>query len=351
MNNTSADNQFNDQYINQRDDIDLIAVWYVLIQRKWTIFQITGFFTAFGIIYSLLATPYFNSTISMYPAGEIADNNSLFGGNLQGIAESFGIGGVGSTPTYTLPDIINSRRLKKAIVLKLWSNSLYPNGSNLIKYWRIDKPTRLSSGRWLPKLFPSRKLSANLHFQHIETAIKNMSKLISVDENESGLITVSVLMEEPKLAADIANFIAKYLKDFILLEQRREAEKNKLFIYDQQILAKEELALSEEGLTEYRKQHPIALDTPDLQLDRGRLMRNVEANQAVYITLLQQYEMAKIEEAKENLLVNILDNAEPSVYKVKPKRKLIVFFVFFTSLFLSSLYQIISINFRNKSVL
>ena len=115
--------------------------------------------------------------------------------------------------------------------------------------------------------------------------------------------------------------------------------------------AKEELALSEEDLTEFRKQHPIALDTPDLQLARGRFIRNIEENQAVYITLRQQFEIAKIEEAKENLLVNILDNAEPGVYKVKPKRKLIVFFVLFSGLFLSSLYQIISINFRNKSVL
>jgi uncharacterized protein involved in exopolysaccharide biosynthesis len=173
--------------------------------------------------------------------------------------------------------------------------------------------------------------------------------LILVDEEVSGLITVSVLMEDPELAASIANYIAEFVKDFISVEQHREAVKNKAFIYDQQMQAKEELALSEEELTEFRKQHPIALDTPDLQLARGRFIRNIEENQAVYITLRQQYEIAKIEEAKENLLVNILDNAEPSVNKAKPKRKLIVLFVFFASLFLSSLYQIININLRNKS--
>ena len=122
------------------------------------------------------------------------------------------------------------------------------------------------------------------------------------------------------------------------MEQRREAEKNKSFIYDQQIQAKVELALSEEELTEFRKQHPIALDTPDLQLGRGRLIRNVEANQAVYITLRQQYEMAKIEEAKENLLVNILDVADPAVEKTKPKRTLIVILAFLSGLFLVVLF-------------
>jgi hypothetical protein len=131
-------------------------------------------------------------------------------------------------------------------------------------------------------------------------------------------------MEDPRLAAGIANYIAEFVKDFISVEQHREAVKNKAFIYDQQMQAKEGLALSEEELTEFRKQHPIALDTPDLQLARGRLIRNVEENNAVSITLRQQYEIAKIEEAKENLLVSILDSAEPAVEKAKPKIILIV---------------------------
>ena len=160
--------------------------------------------------------------------------------------------------------------------------------------------------------------------QNIETAIENLGELILVNEEASGLITVSVMMEDPGLAAGIANYIAEFVKDFISVEQHREAVKNKVFIYDQQMQAKEELALSEEELTDFRKQHPIALDTPDLQLARGRLIRNIEENQAVYITLRQQYEISKIEEAKENLLVNILDSAEPAVEKTKPKRKLIV---------------------------
>ena len=335
----------------ENNEIDLLTVFNILAQQKWSIFKITSFFTAFGIIYSLLATPYFQSTISLYSAGEIGETSSGFGENLKGLAKSFGVVGLGSAPTYNIPDIINSRRLKKDIVLKSWTNSLYPNGSNMIKYWEIDKTIWFVPKKWISKLLPSSGFSADPFQLYIETAIKKLSELISVNEEASGLITVSVLMEDPELAAGIANYIAEFVKDFISVEQHREAVKNKAFIYKQQMQAKEELALSEEDLTEFRKQHPLALDTPDLQLARGRFIRNIEENQAVYITLRQQFEIAKIEEAKENLLVNILDNAEPGVYKVKPKRKLIVFFVLFSGLFLSSLYQIISINFRNKSVL
>ena len=117
----------------ENDEIDLLTVFNILAQQKWSILKITGLFTTIGIIYSLLATPYFQSTISLYPAGEITGSSSIFGGNLKGVAESFGFGGLGSSPTYNIPDIINSRRLKKDIVLKSWTNSFYPNGSNIIK--------------------------------------------------------------------------------------------------------------------------------------------------------------------------------------------------------------------------
>ena len=330
--------------IGENDEIDLVAVWNTLTKQKWSILKITGLFTTIGIIYSLLATPYFQSTISLYPVGEIAETSG-FGGNLKGLAESFGIGGLGPSPTYNIPDIINSRLLKKDIVLKSWPNSLYPYGSNLIKYWKIDKPTWFTPRKWISQLLPSGGFSADPYHQYIETAIENLSELISVDEEDSGLITVSVLMEDPGLSAVIANYIAEFVKDFISVEQHREAVKNKAFIYDQQTQAKEELAHSEEELTEFRKQHPITLDTPDLQLARGRLIRNIEENQAVHITLRQQYEIAKIEEAKENLLVNILDVAEPAVKIAKPRRTLIVVSTFLLMLLIYVIFVIAKTNY------
>ena len=48
---------------------------------------------------------------------------------------------------------------------------------------------------------------------------------------------------------------------------------------------------------------------------RERLESAVEENRAVYITLRQQFEIAKIDEAKEKLLINILDTAEPAKKK------------------------------------
>jgi len=79
-------------------------------------------------------------------------------------------------------------------------------------------------------------------------------------------------------------------------------------------------------------------------MQRNRLKSGVEENRAVYITIRQQYEIAKIEEAKEKLLINILDIAEPAIKKDKPKRTLIVLL----SLFGGFMVSIPIVLFRNN---
>ena len=152
-----------------------------------------------------------------------------------------------------------------------------------------------------------------------------LAKLISVKEELSGLIRISVLTQDPNLASDIANYIARYVKEFISYEKQMEATRNREFIENQKLDAKSQLEISEELLTDFRNNHPTNLDTPRLKMIRSRLGSTIEENRAVYITLRQQFEIAKIDEVKENLLINILDNAEPAVLKAKPKRKVIVF--------------------------
>ena len=76
--------------------------------------------------------------------------------------------------------------------------------------------------------------------------------------------------------------------------------------------AKSDLSDSELKLTNFKK-YPLALGNPDLQLQQGRLTREIEENQAVYITLRQQYEIAKIEAEEDKLFINILDTGDIAV--------------------------------------
>ena len=55
-------------------------------------------------------------------------------------------------------------------------------------------------------------------------------------------------------------------------------------------------------------------------MSRMGLIRNIEENQTVYLTFRQQYEIARIDEQKEEILINILDVAVPAVKVSKPKK-------------------------------
>ena len=309
--------------ITENDEINLAAILDIIKLKKIFILKLTLFFTMIGLIYSLLATLYFKSTISMYPAGELSQSSGVLG-EFQGLAKTFGMGSLGPAPTYNIPDIINSRRLKKDIVQKIWKTQNFPEGSNLVTFWELDKPKLFSPKKWISKFLPKGNFIADSNAKLIHEAILDLDDLITVREEISGLITVSILMQDPTLASNIANYIANYVKDFISYEQHREAQRNRKFVEDQKSDAKIQLEWSEELLTSFRKKHPIPRDTPELQMQRSRLESGIEENRAVYITIRQQYEIAKIEEAKEKLLINILDIAEPAIKKDKPKRTLIV---------------------------
>jgi uncharacterized protein involved in exopolysaccharide biosynthesis len=77
---------------------------------------------------------------------------------------------------------------------------------------------------------------------------------------------------------------------------------------------------------------------PDLGLKLGRLMRDVEVKNTLYTFLIQQYEEAKIKEAKDTPTVQVLDYAVLPQLKYKPARFRILIIGFVLSTILSMYY-------------
>ena len=333
-------------YVNNEENIS--DTFSVLKKERRFIFKFSSIAGFIGLVYALIATPFYQSTTTMYPALESEGSGGILGSSIKGLAESYGLMGLGSAPTYNIPDIVLSRRIKKNIILSNWQSNAFPDSSNLIKFWEIDKPNKFSPFIILDvfkSLLPSGQgFSTSADKLHLENAIEKLQRLISVSEEQSGLIVVSVLMEDPNLAASITNYIADYVKEFISIEQEKEAIKQKEFIYDQMLSAKSDLSDSELKLTNFFKKYPLALGNPDLQLQQGRLAREIEENQAVYITLRQQYEIAKIDAEEDKLFINILDTGDVAVRKSKPKRLLILL----SSIMFGVMSSVLVILNRNK---
>jgi len=157
---------------------------------------------------------------------------------------------------------------------------------------------------------------------------------VSVQEGESGLISIYIEMEEPKLAADIANHISDYVFQFVSAKVQEQSKENRRFIEEQLNRVKFDLSIAEENLTEFRKKFSPSLEPPERKMERSRLIRKLDEEQQIYVTLRQQYEIARIEEEKIHPQIILLDVAEPSVLKSRPRRTLIVVLSTFAGLFI-----------------
>ena len=110
---------------------------------------------------------------------------------------------------------------------------------------------------------------------------------------------------------------------------------HEIFIENQLTSSSEILNKSEENLVKFKNKNPINLDTPEIAMTRTRLHREIEENQTVYLTLRQQFEIARIDEQQEEILINILDEAIPAVRVSKPKKIIILLLAGFLGIAIS----------------
>ena len=90
----------------------------------------------------------------------------------------------------------------------------------------------------------------------------------------------------------------------------------------------------------YKKSNlfPVLADVPELGVELVRLKREVEIQNTLFIFLTQQYEEAKIKEAKDTPTVQILDYPQKPQLKSAPKRVLILIFCIIITFFVNVLF-------------
>ena len=107
----------------------------------------------------------------------------------------------------------------------------------------------------------------------------------------------------------------EFIIDYTTKVQNESAKLNKEFILTRIRDKKKDLENTEEKLKLFRENNRSIKDSPQLQLELERLLRDVEINTEVFITLNQQYEISRIEEQKQTPSIIILDYPIKSVEK------------------------------------
>ena len=185
-----------------------------------------------GTAFSFLFNKYYTAQISLYPA----KNEVMQGlGQFQSFASNFGMKMPDNNQNFNISDVVKSRLIAKKVLSQKWFTQ---NGLelSLFQLWEMDKPP------WYSIIKSTILDSAFM----TEKAIKKFSEHVEVIEDRlTGLITITVTLEDALISSNVANFIGDQVQLYIQKENSAQSTKEKLFISDRLSIVKTELETSE----------------------------------------------------------------------------------------------------------
>ncbi len=301
----------NNHLYTNKEEINIKGLIALIADSYKNIF-LSGIFSAvLFTIFSYSQIPLYKSSISLFKIND-SGFSLMSGSPIDSILGSDNQ--LNDRLKIDIKDVILSQGLAESIVNMEWAAS---NNTNIIDYWELNKEGFLS--RLLPKGDKNELYEIKIQ----EKAIKEFSTRLSVSENiKTGLVTVSLSMEDRYLSVEILNYITTFIKNFtyenIVGINNKEIEylEKRISTVDSQI------EQSADALIKFLDNNKSYIDSPSLLIEYQYLKQNLSFKQGVMVTLLQQIEIAKLSKVNIKPVVGVLDNPEVPGKKSSPTRKI-----------------------------
>lgn len=338
------------------DEINLLDLLRVINKRKWQILFVTAAFSLIAILLTFIMPRKYTSEVTLMSISQskkgglssLASQMSsipLVGGQLGGLSEK-----LGGSKNKEILNLLKSRTLTENIINRF---NLMP--ALYEKQWD-SKKQEFHFG--FPKFLKPIPV--------IEDGVNKFQKKFSKvsHKKKTGLIKIQVTTKDPNLSANVANGMVVELQDFINNHSLTVEKRNRIFIEEQMVKNRAKLLEAGKDLNEAYSQKRISSVVPKLSVNVGSykklpetfeelrkylesygtdlalkekksknlvvpgvpgqvylqyLMLNRQLLESSHALLTQQYEMSKIEEAKEDLAFQIIDKARVKVRVSSPK--------------------------------
>lgn len=142
---------------------------------------------------------------------------------------------------------------------------------------------------------------------------------VGLDE-ETGIVRVTVAMDDPRLAHRTAGVLVSGLEQYLATERNARSRHNLEFVTQRREDASGELAAAEARLRDFRDRNRRIANSPELMLAEGRLLRELRVQEEVFLELTRQMEIAGIEAEKSTPILEVLD--PPTLHHVPRSPKL-----------------------------
>lgn len=169
--------------------------------------------------------------------------------------------------------------------------------------------------------------------------VKRLRELISVDvDDETNIVALSVDAHDPVLAANVARRFLQYLNDFNTNSRQSQAREKRLFLESRLAEAATSLTDAEGQLRQFYERNRSWQQSPSLVYEQGRLQRQVDIRQDLYLSLSHEYQAARLEEVNDTPVITTIDPAVPPARRARPKRAILTIVGFFAGAMIAVIY-------------
>lgn len=342
----------------QSQEINLLDLLHVLVKRKMLIIKTCGFCLVASVIYSLTLPNMYAATAKILPpqkesGGGISALLGQAGGGLASIAA----GGLsGGSDLYI--GILKSRSVNDAVIERLGLLKVYRENSfegarkklgyavtllagkdGIISITAEDRDPERSAALANTLVDELDKATVRLNLSKagterafLERRLQLVGKDLKAAEDDLKAFAQNnkVVQVDAQAKASIegvarlkAELASKQVQLAVLRsKQTEESPAVKTLVAATAKLEQEISALA--GRNGVSAGIPSVGSVPGLGLEYSRKVRELKTQEAIFEQLTKQYEMAKLNEARDSSSLQILDTAVPPVRKSKPSRALIV---------------------------
>lgn len=215
--------------------------------------------------------------------------------NLAGLAAQFGVAIPMSDPSQTPPfyvDLLRSREILGKIVDTTYSfaGPDGPTHGKVTDYywiWERDSARRREDGIWALR----KDVGASFDLK-------------------TGVVDVQVSARYPDLALQVMQHLLAELNRFNLVTRQSQAAAERNFTATRLAEVQREMRQAEDALQVFLERNRDYRNSPLLTFQQDRLARRMNEQQALYSSLSQAYEQAKIEEVRDTPVFTVLETPE-----------------------------------------
>ncbi len=307
--------------------VSLLTLGAAILRSRRKIAGMTVVFATLGLLSGLLSPRMYTSTATIIPQGSDGGQS----GGLAAAASQFGIripagGGTGSAwgaPVYV--NLFRSRTLLQLIVL--------------------DSITITEEGGKRKAILDVLEARGSTGALRLNDGVNKLLDLVSaVEDKPIGSVRLTVTSRQASVSHGVALRLIEAVNRFNLETRKSQAAAERRFVEARALEAETALRDAEEKLSASMERNRIVAQSPQLSLERDRLVRAVNLRQQVTMSLLQSRDEARIREVRDTPVITLLE--EPQLPAVGEPRKSVQKAVIgaFAGAFLGALFAFLSLR-------